>query len=127
MRSKRIGLPGLGARLRNARHGVGLTQEAVAGAIGVSWMTVHRWEHDQRTISEDKLGRLSELYGRPVRWFLTLDEADLNPDDAGYEVARRIYRRVAEAPRRYHTMLERVVDDVLAGLESSDLAKNSDG
>ena len=127
MRLRRIGLPGLGARLRDARHGVGLTQEAVAGAIGVSWMTVHRWEHDQRTISEDKLERISELYGRPIRWFLTLDGADLGPADTDDEVARRIYQRVAEAPREYHTIVERVVDDVLEGLESSDLAKGSDG
>ncbi len=120
MITKRIGLPGLGARLKDARNKAGLTQEVAAESIGVSWMTVHRWEHDQRTISRDRLERISQLYGKPLRWFLTLEEGDLDPPDAGYEVAKCIYRRVAEAPRKYHPLLERVVDDVLDGLEATE-------
>jgi len=54
---------------------------AVAEKIGVSWMTVHRWEHEQRTISEDKLERISKLYGKSIRWFLTIEEGDLDPPD----------------------------------------------
>ena len=81
MKPKRIGLPGLGARLKDARHGVHMAQEAVAEKIGVSWMTVHRWEHEQRTISEDKLERISKLYGKSIRWFLTIEEGDLDPPD----------------------------------------------
>ena len=88
MKPKRIGLPRLGARLKNARHGVRITQEAVAETIGVSWMTVHRWEHEQRTISEDKLERISKLYGKSVRWFLTIEEGDLDPPDVRSEAAR---------------------------------------
>ena len=98
MKPKRIGLPGFGARLKDARHGVSMTQEAVAETIDVSWMTVHRWEHEQRTISDDKLEQISKLYGKSVRWFLTIDEGDLDPPDVRSEVARRIYRRVAGAP-----------------------------
>lgn len=120
MSLKRIGLPGLGARLKSARNGVGMTQEAVAETIGVSWMTVHRWEHEQRTISEDKLERLSQLFGKTMRWFLTVEEGDLDPPDVRSEAARRIYRRVAGAPLKYHSMLERVVDDLLEGLESTE-------
>ena len=120
MTVKRIGLPGLGARLREARNKVGMTQEAVARSIGVSWMTVHRWEHDQRTISQDRLQRISLLYGQAVRWFLTVDEGDLEPPEGRSEAARRIYHRVAGAPEKYHPMLERVVDDVIAGLESTE-------
>lgn len=119
LRSKRIGLPGLGSRLKSARNKAKMTQESVARSIGVSWMTVHRWEHDQRTISEDKLERISALYDRPMRWFLTIGEGDMDPPDAGHEVARRIYHRVVESPQRYHTMIERVVDEVLVGLETS--------
>ena len=120
MASKRIGLPGLGARLKGARKKVGLTQESVAESIGVSWMTVHRWEHEQRTISEERLERVSRLYGKTLRWFLTVDEADLDPLDARNDAARRIYQRVAAAPERYHAMLERVVDDALGELEASE-------
>ena len=99
---------------------MGLTQESVAESIGVSWMTVHRWEHEQRTISEERLERVSRLYGKTLRWFLTVDEADLDPLDARNDAARRIYQRVAAAPERYHAMLERVVDDALGELEASE-------
>ena len=85
-------------------------------------MTVLGWEHDQRTISQDRLERISQLYDKPLTWFLTLEEGDLEPPDAGYEVARRIYRRVVGAPRKYHPMLERVVDDLLKGIEAQESA-----
>ncbi|MCH7736035.1 MAG: helix-turn-helix transcriptional regulator, partial [Chloroflexi bacterium] len=49
-----------------------MSQEKVAERIGVSWMTVHRWERSQRSISEENLDRLCELYDKPLRWFLTL-------------------------------------------------------
>ena len=120
MKPKRIGLPGLGARLKDARHGVHMTQEAVAEKIGVSWMTVHRWEHEQRTISEDKLERISKLYSKSIRWFLTIEEGDLDPPDMRSEAARRIYHWVANAPTKYHSMLERVMVELLEGLESSE-------
>ena len=125
MRTKKIGLPGLGARLKDARNKVGLTQEAVAETIGVSWMTVHRWEHEQRTISEDKLERLTQLYGKSMRWFLTVEEGDLDPPEVRSEAARRIYHRVASAPQKYHSMLERVVEELLDGLESTESIGNS--
>ena len=64
--------------------------------------------------------RLSRLYGKTLRRFPTLDEADLDPPGARNDVARRIYQRVAEALEQYHTMLERVVDDVLGELEASE-------
>ena len=88
--------------------------------VGVSWMTIHRWEHDLRTISEIKLARLSEIYGRPVRWFLTVEEGDLDPPDSRSETARRIYRRIAEAPEKYRVVVERVVDDMLQGLDATE-------
>ena len=74
-------IPGLGGRLQRARKETGLSQEKVAERIGVSWMTVHRWERSQRSISEEHLGRVSELYGRPVRWFLTLEDGDLGQEN----------------------------------------------
>ena len=126
MVSRRIGLPGLGGRLRDARNEAGLTQETVAESIGVSWMTVHRWEHDQRTISEDRLNSLCQLYGKTLRWFLTPGEGDLDSPNGADDVAWRIYQRVSEAPRKYHTMLERAVDDMLKELEAAE-AEDLDG
>lgn len=115
--SMRIGIPGLGGRLRRARDERGLTQEAVAEVVGVSWMTVLRWEHEQRSIPEERLKRLAELYEKPLLWFLTPEEGDLDGPDARYKIPRRLYKRIAEAPEKYQAMIERVVTDILEGVE----------
>ena len=88
--------------------------------VGVSWMTVHRWEHDVRTISNENLARLGEIYERSVRWFLTLEEGDLEATNGRYAIPRRLYRRIAEAPEKYQAMIERVVTDILEGVEGPD-------
>ena len=125
-------IPGLGGRLQRARNATGLSQEKVAERIGVSWMTVHRWERSQRSISEEHLGLISELYERPVRWFLTLEDGDLDqdsgqsdsapsiPNPAGSDAAERVYRKITQAPAAHRPMIEKVVEDMLDGLGRSE-------
>jgi len=121
----KIGIHGLGGRLQRARKGTGLSQEAVGVKIGVSWMTVHRWERSQRSISDENLDRLCELYQRPLRWFLTLEAGDLNdevvaPEDASMmsAAANRLSRKIADAPAGHRPMIEKVVEDLLDALRS---------
>ena len=73
----RIITPGLGGRLRRARIELGHSQEAAAKQIGVSSITVHHYEASQRSVPNHLLDRLSELFNRPLFWFLTLEEGDL--------------------------------------------------
>ena len=126
----KIGIPGLGGRLQRARKGTGLSQEAVATKIGVSWMTVHRWEKSQRGISEENLDRLCELYDKPLRWFLTLEEGDLEADGpsdestaklgrSGSAAASRLSRKMADAPAANRPMIEKVVEDLLDGMKQT--------
>ncbi len=133
----RISIPGLGGRLRRARNGTGLSQEAVAERIGVSWMTVHRWERSHRAVPDHLLDRLCELYNKPIRWFLTLEEGDLDQENgpsgdapgrvsdvpAAYgrtaNAAGRLYRKIADAPADYLPLIEKVVEDILDGLRSA--------
>ena len=136
----RISIPGLGGRLRRARNGTGLSQEAVAERIGVSWMTVHRWERSQRAVPDYLLDKLCELYDKPIRWFLTLEEGDLDQENGlsdgsgrvgersaahnrktriGADAAGRVYRKIADAPSNYIPLIEKVVEDILDGLKVS--------
>ena len=136
----RISIPGLGGRLRRARNGTGLSQEAVAERIGVSWMTVHRWERSQRAVPDYLLDKLCELYDKPIRWFLTLEEGDLEEENGlsdglsrvgersathdrktgiGTDAAGRVYRNIADAPSNYIPLIEKVVEDILDGLKAS--------
>ncbi len=115
-------IPGLGERLRRARHPTDLSQTQVAERLGISWMTVHRWERSQRGVPDHLLARLSELYDRPIKWFLTLEEGDIvqetavAAEPAGSAAAERIRRKIAEAPASQQAMIEKVVDDMLDGL-----------
>ena len=70
-------MPGLGGRLRRARNETGLSQEKVAERVGVSWMTVHRWERVKKATPDHLLDKLCEFYDKPLRRFLTLEEGDL--------------------------------------------------
>ena len=122
----KISIPGLGGRLQRARKGTGLSQDAVGKQIGVSWMTVHRWERSQRSISEENLDRLCDLYDRPLRWFLTLEDGDLADDESGTAqnsatrsqsaAANRLSRKIADAPDSQIPMIVKVVEDILDGL-----------
>ena len=115
-------IPGLGGRLRRARNATGLSQEAVANKIGISWMTVHRWERSQRAVPDHLLDKVCELYDKPIRWFLTLEDGDLgqessvSPKPIGSPAAERIGRKIAEAPAKQQAMIEKVVEDLLDGL-----------
>ena len=118
----KISIPGLGGRLQRARRGTGLSQVAVGKRIDVSWMTVHRWERSQRSISEENLDLLCDLYDKPLRWFLTLEEGDLEKE-AGVSdeaparpqsaAANRLSRKIADAPASQRRMIEKVVEDLL--------------
>ncbi len=117
----KISIQGLGGRLQRARKGTGLSQEKVATQLGISWMTVHRWERSLRSISEENLDLICKLYDRPLRWFLTLEEGDLADDSgpSGNEpsaAAKRLSRSIAEAPSSQRPMIEKVVEDILDGL-----------
>ncbi len=136
----RISIPGLGGRLRRARNGTGLSQEAVAERIGVSWMTVHRWERSHRAVPDHLLDKLCDLYDKPIRWFLTLEEGDLEQENGvkngnsrvsegsaaynrkgvmGTDSAARVYRKISDAPTNYIPLVEKVVEDILDGLKAS--------
>lgn len=52
--------------LRAWRTHCGMTQEAVAAALGVRHMTVSRWETGKIKISGQNLARLAELYSSTV-------------------------------------------------------------
>jgi len=88
-------------------------------------MTVHRWERYQRSISEENLDLLCDLYDKPLRWFLTLEEGDLEngvgvsdeaPARPQNAAATRLSRKIADAPASERPMIEKVVEDLLDGL-----------
>ena len=94
-----------------------VSRSNLAAMVGVSWMSVLRWEHDRRPVPTEKLTLVAELYGRPLRWFLTLDEVELATSTLVNDFARRIYDRVSRAPLSAQLAVERAVDDMFRELE----------
>jgi Zn-dependent peptidase ImmA (M78 family)/DNA-binding XRE family transcriptional regulator len=76
----------LGRRLKAAREACHLTQEDVAGHLGVSRSTIAQMELGNRAVTSLELDRLAYLYGRDIRAFLA-DE--FRPEDALVAVFRR--------------------------------------
>ena len=87
-----------------------------AGTLGVSWMTVLRWESEQRAVRPAHPELLATLYGVPVRWFITIEDGDIvakgGPEEVS-ESARRIYARVSIAPLEVQLAVEKVMNSAL--------------
>lgn len=70
----------VGARLREARLAVGLTQADTATALGISRPAVAALEKGTRKVSGLELRRLSRLYQRSVGWLLGDDTEPVATD-----------------------------------------------
>ncbi|WP_340539128.1 helix-turn-helix transcriptional regulator [Nocardioides sp. GXZ039] len=60
----------VGQRLRSARETLGLTQEDVAGALGIQRTSVIAMEAGKRNVGALELRRLARIYRRSVAWIL---------------------------------------------------------
>ncbi|RME83843.1 MAG: helix-turn-helix domain-containing protein [Caldilineae bacterium] len=60
----------MGERIKAARHMAGLSQRALAERVGVSAMTISKYERGLALPDSQMLIRLSQALGRPVEYFL---------------------------------------------------------
>ena len=68
----KIGYPGLGAKIRNARKMMNpsLSQERLGEIVGRSWMTIHRNEQDERAILYTHLEKIADATNQTMEYFL---------------------------------------------------------
>jgi transcriptional regulator with XRE-family HTH domain len=78
----------MGARLREAREFLGLSQEVVADALGVPRASVSAMESGRRKVSSLELRDLARLYKRPLEFFYS----DNTPEDDEDEATQALYR-----------------------------------
>lgn len=75
----------VGARLRQRRNLVGLSQEQLARHLGVTFQQIQKYERAANRISASKLFRLARILDVPVGWFYE----ELSPDPfSGHDAAR---------------------------------------
>jgi transcriptional regulator with XRE-family HTH domain len=80
----------VGARLRDARLSVGLTQADVAEALGLSRPTLAAVEKGTRKITGLELRRLARLYQRDVAWLLGEENADVAAGNALHRATAKL-------------------------------------
>ena len=104
----------LGKRLRRRRRLLGLTQQQLAGAVGVRFQQIQKYECGANRISAARLWQLSEALEVPIGYFYDgLSAAPLletpleRSDSSGEMLARketldliRAYYQLGERPRR---------------------------
>lgn len=66
----------MAARLRDAREYLGMSQDEVAAALKLSRPAITNIESGGRKVEAIELDQLAQLYGRPVTYFLSGEQAD---------------------------------------------------
>src|SRR5262249_1482813 len=107
----------LGRRIRTAREACGMTQEQVAGHLGVSRPTVVQIEAGNRSVSSLELDKLAHLTGRDLHDFMAESFAEADSVAALFRAQPEVRAppAVAEALRdcvalgREITSLERLI------------------
>ena len=70
----------VGARLRLRRVGLGMSQDALARALGVSFQQVQKYEHGANRLSASRLFLAARALNTRVAWFFEeLDGAEAGP------------------------------------------------
>lgn len=67
-----------GKKLREARHGAGMTQSQLARAVGTSERNIVRWENDQNAPRAEHVSAIAQATGTTVE---TLMESTGDDDD----------------------------------------------
>lgn len=77
-------------RLKAAREMAGLTQDAAAKALGVTYQAISNWERGVTRVDTDALQELSSLYNASITWIITGGtESDFEIDLEHYSVGAR--------------------------------------
>ncbi|MDW8123832.1 MAG: helix-turn-helix transcriptional regulator [Geminicoccaceae bacterium] len=72
----------IGERIRLRRLELGLTQEQLAAALGVSYQQIQKYENGANRISAAQLAELARRLEVPIGWFLEEDEGATNAASA---------------------------------------------
>jgi transcriptional regulator with XRE-family HTH domain len=68
VKAKSEDLPGIGARLRQAREAAGLTQEQIAKLLGLPRPAISEMEGETRRVSVGELKQLAHRYKVSMEW-----------------------------------------------------------
>lgn len=86
----------MGARLRQAREFLGLSQEVIAESLSVPRASVSAMESGRRKVSSLELRDLARLYKRPIEFFLNQDGSEEVAEDETVQALFRVTRNLTQ-------------------------------
>lgn len=86
----------MGARLREAREFLGLSQEVVAESLSVPRASVSAMESGRRKVSSLELRDLARLYKRPIEFFLNDEGSSEVAEDETVKALFRATRNLTQ-------------------------------
>jgi len=84
----------VGKRIRMRRLLLGMNQETLANALGLTFQQVQKYEGGANRVSASRLAAMAEILQVPISFFF----GDLPTDDAKPTVAEREWREYLERP-----------------------------
>jgi transcriptional regulator with XRE-family HTH domain len=84
----------VGGRIRMRRLLLGMNQETLANALGLTFQQVQKYEGGANRVSASRLSAMAEILGVPISYFF----GDLRPDDADVSPEDREWREHLQRP-----------------------------
>ena len=84
----------VGARVRTRRLLIGMNQETLARALGLTFQQVQKYEGGANRVSASRLSQISEILGVPISYFFS----DIEPDGAAPSARDREARERLQRP-----------------------------
>jgi transcriptional regulator with XRE-family HTH domain len=84
----------VGGRVRMRRLLLGMNQETLANALGLTFQQVQKYEGGANRVSASRLSAMAEILGVPISYFF----GDLRPDDAEISPEDRQWRDQLQRP-----------------------------
>ncbi len=103
----------VGARVRTRRLLIGMNQETLARALGLTFQQVQKYEGGANRVSASRLSQIAEILGVPISYFFS----DLEPDGAESSPRDREARERLQRPetidliRAYYAIADQAVRD----------------
>lgn len=84
----------VGNRIRMRRLLLGMNQETLANALGLTFQQVQKYEGGANRVSASRLSAMAEILGVPISYFF----GDLRPDDAEISPEDQRWREYLQRP-----------------------------
>jgi transcriptional regulator with XRE-family HTH domain len=104
----------VGARMRERRVMLGLSQQQLARIIGVTYQQAHKYERGLNRISVGRLFAISQALGVKPAWFFE----GMSADDAGEEVPPR-QRMCLDLVRNFALIKDEKQQDAISNMARS--------